>query len=268
MTFPALVPPELWQQVQTMRHEATHRSNITKAKADPNAALLQGMGRIKCLNCGGPMPFESRRHRGEGKGLYRCRRRGCPDAMSFPQPELDWLTVCTVRDMVMDEMWLEDRYNASLETGGELDQEIDRATAAVRELTKTRNGLRTRVAQVVDNPLLRDPYEEELQIIGPQWLAAKEREANLLQQRAQAKQNAAQVRDFSEWLAEHREGSNRWTWPACGGWCHWPLYRSGSGGRTRGTSWPKPRVTSTLRHRWIANSISRPSREKSSMTGP
>ena len=206
MSFPDLISPELWRQSLAMRKEAAHHTSY--GKTDPNAALFKGTGRVICAGCDKPMAYESQDSAKDRKikGLYRCRRSGCPNSASVRRFEVDDMALCTIHDIVMDDVWLEARYEASMEAGGEIDQEIDMATAAIKELTRKKRQFQKRVVDAAGDDLLYEPLAEQLRTIQAQLLAAQEHEVRLLQQRAQTEQDATKLRDFGLWLAEHREG--------------------------------------------------------------
>lgn len=206
LSFPDLISLELWKQSLAMRKEASHHTSY--GKTDPDAALFKGTGRVICAGCDKPMAYESQDSAKDRKikGLYRCRRSGCPNSASVRRFEVDDMALCTIHDIVMDEMWLEARHEASMEAGGEIDQEIDMATAAIKELTRQRQNLKGQLSDLDKADPLLEETQEQLRDVLAQLQAAQEHELGLLQQRARVEQDASKLRDFGQWLATHREG--------------------------------------------------------------
>jgi hypothetical protein len=64
LSFPELIPPELWRQSLAMRKEASHHTSY--GKTDPDAALFKGTGRVICAGCGKPMGAVERAGRTRG----------------------------------------------------------------------------------------------------------------------------------------------------------------------------------------------------------
>jgi DNA invertase Pin-like site-specific DNA recombinase/uncharacterized Zn finger protein (UPF0148 family) len=206
MAFPQLVSPELWRRAQAMRKEASHHTSY--GKTDPNAALFKGTGRVICAWCGKPMAFESQQHdqKRKTKGLYRCKHPKCTNRASLRRATIDDGARAMIYDMVMGDEWLESRYEVSLEVGGELDQEVEKATKAEAELAKKKKRLQARIADAADDDLLYEPLAEQLRTIQAQLFAAQKHETDLVQQRAGANQNRERLKDFGKWLVEHRAG--------------------------------------------------------------
>jgi len=208
MTFPKLIEPELWRRVEAMRKEAVHHTN--GGNTDPDAALFKGTGRVICVSCGRGMTYEGQNARTDrkNKGLYRCRhsKGKCPYPASYSAPRIDEIALGMIRRIVMDEKWHEARFKASMETGADFDQEIDAATKAVAKLYQRRKNLQGQLSDLAKTDPLLESTQDELRGVLEQLKAAKEHEADLLVQRARAKQDAENLRDFGTWVASHREG--------------------------------------------------------------